>query len=34
MELPENAVNMQVKQKTITDSNGELVLIIRKTNYL
>jgi len=31
MELPENAVSMQVKQKTITDSNGELVLIIRKT---
>ena len=31
MELPENAVSMQDKQKTITDSNGELVLIIRKT---
>ena len=31
MELPEDAVSMQVKQKTITDSNGELVLIIRKT---
>ena len=31
MELPENATSMQVKQKTITDSNGELVLIIRKT---
>ena len=31
MELPENATSMQVKQKTITDSNGELALIIRKT---
>ena len=31
MELPENAVSMQVKQKTITDSNGELALIIKKT---
>ena len=31
MELPENATSMQVKQKTITDSNGELALIIKKT---
>ena len=31
MELPENAVSMQFKQKTITDSNGELALIIKKT---
>ena len=31
MELPENATSMQVKQKTITDSNGKLVLLIRKT---
>ena len=31
MDLPENAISMQVKQKTITDSNGELALIIKKT---
>lgn len=31
MELPENAVSMKVKQKQITDANGKLALIIRKT---
>ena len=31
MDLPENATSMQVKQKTITDSNGKLALIIKKT---
>ena len=31
MDLPEDATSMQVKQKVITDSNGEPALIIRKT---
>ena len=31
MELPEGALNMQVKQKTITDSKGVPALIIKKT---
>ena len=31
MQLPENATSMKVKQKTITDSKGELMLIIKKT---
>ena len=31
MELPEGAKNMQVKQKTITDSKGVPALIIKKT---
>ena len=31
MELPEGAINMQVKQKTITDSKGVPALIIKKT---
>ena len=31
IDLPENATSMQVKQKTITDSKGELKLIIQKT---
>ena len=31
MELPEGATNMQVKQKTITDSKGVPALIIKKT---
>lgn len=31
MQLPENATSMKVKQKTISDSKGELMLIIKKT---
>ena len=31
IELPEGAINMQVKQKTITDSKGVPALIIKKT---
>ena len=31
MDLPDDATSMQVKQKVITDSNGEPALIIRKT---
>ena len=31
MDLPEGATSMKVKQKVITESNGELALIIRKT---
>ena len=31
MDLPDGAVNMQVKQKVVTDSKGEPALIIRKT---
>ena len=31
MELPEGALSMQVKQKTITDSKGVPALIIKKT---
>ena len=31
MDLPDGAINMQVKQKVVTDSKGEPSLIIRKT---
>jgi len=31
IDLPENAISMKVKQKRITDSNGKLALIVKKT---